>query len=675
MASKITSSPVTEEPKTQNEPERLLMPENLLEAAIHGNETDLKKILGLDDEEQDHPPHTEVYVDVTQMEPSDCLRSITGMEDTILHILSANGHENLLFTVCTKDSLLLNACNARNETPFHHAARFGHKNAILELIRCAKSAFGNEGLIELLRRKNFFGETALHEAARHGHGDVVSSLMEVDVELAGLVNNDSASPLYLATVRGSYETVKEMVAMLKQCRITSEFYSGPNQQTALHAAVLHSPKLTKEVLQLYPEPLGKGTDETRKIIHFVVLTGNCDIAKLLLDNDRSLAYIKDSDGSFPVHIAVRMGHVKVLFLLLQRCLDSGQLLDCNGRNFLHIAIEAKRYAIVDKLLEDLRDKYWMKMFNIMIKTRDNNGNTPIHVAAQLGRLQYLDYHWRDIELDLSLQNQEGLTALDILLIRYRKYETTQGEYNFEEMYIRNEANHFSAAWLQDYSKDHMSETELTRGDEQDHIPTTEPTGPNKSSESVTTRAQLVGLGSVLIATVSFAAAFTLPGGTNQDTGTPILGRKYLFKAFILADFSAFFLSFISTMMLIRSSIDENQGRMKKDVDKSLKIFRFATKCLVIALALCLYLVVAHVGHTATIIIVFSSILILSDQNISRYDKKTRRDKPNAEELFLKKFLLQNQVEPKMKRLVTKISSYLSVNILFPLIFIFVFALI
>ncbi|XP_078166205.1 protein ACCELERATED CELL DEATH 6-like [Carex rostrata] len=443
------------------------------------------------------------------------------MKDTILHILSANGHKKLLSTICTKDSLMLKACNARNETPFHHAARFGHKRTISELIHCATSAFGKEGLIELLRLKNFFGETALHEAARHGHGDVVSTLMKEDVDLAGLVNNDSASPLYLATVRGSLGTVKEMVTMLKQ-------------------------QLTKEVLQLYPEQLGKGTDGTRKIIHFVVLTGNCDIAKLLLDNDRSLAYIKDSDGSFPVHIAVRMGHVKVFFLLLQRCLDSGQLLDGNGRNFLHIAIE---------------------------------------------------------------------------------------------------------------------------------IPTTDSRGPNKSSESVTTRAQLVGLGSVLIAIVSFAAAFTLPGGTNQDTGTPILGRKYLFKAFILADFSAFFLSFISTMMLIRSSIDENQGRMKKDVDKSLKIFRFATKCLVIALALCLYLVVAHVGHTATIIIVFSCILILSDQKISRYDKKARRDKPNVEELFLKKSLLRNQVEPKMKRLVTKISSYLSVNILFPLIFIFVFALI
>ena len=159
------------------------------------------------------------------------------MEDTILHILSANGHEKLLSTICTKNSLMLKACNARNETPFHHAARFGHTNTISKLIDCAKSSFDKEEFIELLRQKNFFGETALHEAARHGHGNVVSSLMEEDVKLAGMVNNDSASPLYLATVRGSLGTVEKMVVKMLTHQITSEYYSGPQKQTALHAAV------------------------------------------------------------------------------------------------------------------------------------------------------------------------------------------------------------------------------------------------------------------------------------------------------------------------------------------------------------------------------------------------------------------------------------------------------
>ena len=41
--------------------------------------------------------------------------------------------------------------------------------------------------------------------------------------------------------------------------------------------------------------------------------------------------------------------------------------------------------------------------------------------------------------------------------------------------------------------------------------------------------------SVFIATVAFAAAYTVPGGPNQDTGIPILHSKPFFLVFILAD--------------------------------------------------------------------------------------------------------------------------------------------
>uniref|UniRef100_F6HRA0 PGG domain-containing protein n=1 Tax=Vitis vinifera TaxID=29760 RepID=F6HRA0_VITVI len=41
--------------------------------------------------------------------------------------------------------------------------------------------------------------------------------------------------------------------------------------------------------------------------------------------------------------------------------------------------------------------------------------------------------------------------------------------------------------------------------------------------------------SIFIATVAFAAAYTVPGGPNQDTGIPILNSKPFFVVFILAD--------------------------------------------------------------------------------------------------------------------------------------------
>ncbi|KAI3863305.1 hypothetical protein MKW92_021732 [Papaver armeniacum] len=56
--------------------------------------------------------------------------------------------------------------------------------------------------------------------------------------------------------------------------------------------------------------------------------------------------------------------------------------------------------------------------------------------------------------------------------------------------------------------------------------------------------------STLIATVMFAAVFTLPGGNNQDTGSPILLKTRSFYIFIIADSLSLFASCTSILMFV-----------------------------------------------------------------------------------------------------------------------------
>ncbi|XP_078154182.1 protein ACCELERATED CELL DEATH 6-like [Carex rostrata] len=539
------------------------------------------------------------------------------MENNILHILSANGHPNLLSEICRRDSSLLKAHNVKNETPFHHAARFGRIETISELIRCAKDTFSGAEIKELLRQKNNLGETALHEATRHGHVPIVSILMDEDFALAGLVNCDSVSALYLATARESLEMVHNMVAKLSNHAITPEFYSGPRNQTALHAAgvliellcVILLTELTEELLKLYSESLHKGTDETgRTPLHLVALTGNHKIAKLLLDRDPSLAYIQDSERSYPIHTAVRMGHIKIIVLLLQRCLDSGELLDSNGRNFLHIAVEANKSNLIFKFLKDSKKKlptsYWKKIFNNMANTMDHEGNTPLHLAAKHGYDGVMLSLLENNQLDLTLQNKESLTAFDLSVIQFRKsarntqvfFWQLQRRDDLGEFYVQKRGARFSKGWFQYYTEDR--ETLVS------------PMRINSSGG----KAQLVGLGSVLIATVTFAAAFTLPGGTNQDTGTPILGKKnYMFKTFIFADFFAFGFSFLATILLIYSTRVHNDEIIEKYTDMSMDFFTVAAQCMVIALGLGLDLVLSPIGKIGLLVLTLTvSITLLSN---------------------------------------------------------------
>ena len=54
----------------------------------------------------------------------------------------------------------------------------------------------------------------------------------------------------------------------------------------------------------------------------------------------------------------------------------------------------------------------------------------------------------------------------------------------------------------------------------------------------------------LIITIMFAAAFTVPGGNNQNTGYPIFSEKKLFMLFIIADSLSLFSSSTSVMMFL-----------------------------------------------------------------------------------------------------------------------------
>ncbi|KAK3438812.1 hypothetical protein EUGRSUZ_C03638 [Eucalyptus grandis] len=55
---------------------------------------------------------------------------------------------------------------------------------------------------------------------------------------------------------------------------------------------------------------------------------------------------------------------------------------------------------------------------------------------------------------------------------------------------------------------------------------------------------------ILITTVAFAAAFTVPGGNDNNTGLPIFLKKNSFMVFMIADALALFSSITATLMFL-----------------------------------------------------------------------------------------------------------------------------
>ncbi|RZC56898.1 hypothetical protein C5167_015740 [Papaver somniferum] len=128
----------------------------------------------------------------------------------------------------------------------------------------------------------------------------------------------------------------------------------------------------------------------RTVLHIAVLytfdSGAVEVAIKLLDVDPTVAYIQDKDGMAALHHDAggiyhpRSGHQSDIFIehVIRRCPDCWELVDSEGRNFLHVAVEKKRSKVV-KYVFDMKSNY---MVNNLIHSRDEHGNTPWNLALE-----------------------------------------------------------------------------------------------------------------------------------------------------------------------------------------------------------------------------------------------------------------------------------------------------
>jgi len=103
---------------------------------------------------------------------------------------------------------------------------------------------------------------------------------------------------------------------------------------------------------------------------------------------------------------------------------------------------------------------------------------------------------------------------------------------------------------------------------------------NKEEEEALSKARESHLVvAALIATVIFAAAFTLPGGYKSDRGTAILAKKAVFIVFVIADAMSMVLSIFAVFIHFLISLIKGM-RMEKykviDEDTTWKLFAYAT---------------------------------------------------------------------------------------------------
>ncbi|XP_015935601.2 ankyrin repeat-containing protein At5g02620 [Arachis duranensis] len=252
----------------------------------------------------------------------------------------------------------------RDDTHLHSAARSGSLSVLRETLTGIED---QEELHELLARQNQDGETPLYVAAEYGYVDLVRELIQLyDLADAGIKARNGFDALHIAAKQGDLDIVKILMEAHPELSMTVD----QSNTTALHTAATQ---------------------------------GYVEIVKLLLEAGKGLATIAKSNGKTALHSAARNGHVAVVKVLLEQDREIATRIDKKRQTALHMAVKGQNLEVVEELI---------KGDPSTINFVDNKGNTPLHIASRKGRAQIVKKLLEQKETNKKVVNRSGETALD-----------------------------------------------------------------------------------------------------------------------------------------------------------------------------------------------------------------------------------------------------------------------
>ncbi|KAK9175853.1 hypothetical protein WN944_027863 [Citrus x changshan-huyou] len=468
-------------------------------------------------------------IELCRKVPDHALYVFTIHDDTVLHMATYTKKSDLVIKLLDElpDQSLdkMTRQNKAGNTILHETATSNHALPVADkLLRKAPGLLG-------MRNNN--GETALLRAARYGKVDIFNFLAgkisgyDHATRLPFLHRNDKTNVLHIAILSLHFDLalliandykylidekdVDGMTALqLLACKpeafsrkhvegILKKLTSCVNYTCSLaqrqeYRQEKRQRELAKELAKflIFRDTSWEVTesiqDQSRPKIHRYGANPSASSG-----DQKGIAEVSAIDhAETPLFLATKSGCIEIVKDILSVYPQAVEHIDDEGRNILHVAIKYRQLEIFELVVQ-------MEIpLRRLVRKIDYNGNTILHMAG----IKRKDYVAEKMEGPALLLQDELLWYERVKSVTMPHFLNHRNNMGFipEELFAiaNNELRAQSKQWL---------------------IHTTEG----------------CSVVAVLIATVAFAAAYTVPGGSNENTGYPILINHPFFVAFTVSD--------------------------------------------------------------------------------------------------------------------------------------------
>ncbi|KAL2923655.1 Ankyrin repeat-containing protein ITN1 [Bienertia sinuspersici] len=250
--------------------------------------------------------------------------------------------------------------------------------------------------------------------------------------------------------------------------------------------------------------------------------GDDVLGDIINNNMKHECHMLDEDGLTPLMRAIQAGNIEFAERLCSLCPRLAELSNLNGQTFWHLLVDAPPI----ESFYFANSSFTKEVVRHQLDTKDKDGKTALHLALEHRRFDLAEAF---LGLDGTLTSDGTPFFLEHLLKIPNNNGITPAELIGELSYVPLQFEEFIGKLST------MIGIRSIWG-----IPSTQ----------IKDYVNTMGVIAALLTTITFTAAFTVPGGLDQEKGTPLLIQDASFQIFIISDILAMCLSMMVLFCLL-----------------------------------------------------------------------------------------------------------------------------